>query len=63
MNGAVIGKGASVEYSIIDNGAFIGENASVGGPKENGGLTVVAGGVTVGKDAVISPGAVAEEDI
>lgn len=42
MDNCVIKSGAVVEYTIIDSGCQIGEDAKVGGPKEEGKLTVIA---------------------
>ena len=52
MSNCAIKKGAKIDYAIIDSGAVIGEGAVIGGPKETSELTVI------GKDVVISAGAV-----
>ncbi len=58
MPGAVVKAGAVVEYSIVAQSAVIGPGAQVGAPpvgQENWGITVVAQGVHVGADAVVTP--------
>ena len=69
MPGAVIKKGAKVSYSIIAENTVIEENAVVGECPEdskdldNWGVTVVAEGVRVGKNAVVAPKTILEEDV
>ncbi len=69
MPGAVIKKGAKVSYSILAENTVIEENAIVGecpensNDLENWGVTVVAEGVNVGKNAVIPPKTILENDV
>ncbi len=58
MPGAVIKKGAKVKYSIIAEDVTVEENASIGAEPdynnaEQWGITVIGGGLTVGKNAKI----------
>ncbi len=58
MPGAVIKKGANVKYSIIAEDVTIEENASIGAEPdynnaEDWGITVIGGGLTVGRNAQI----------
>ena len=66
MPGAIIKKGAKVYYSIVAENAIIEENAIVGTPpdgSENWGIAVIAGGVTIGNGATVSPSAMIREDV
>ena len=66
MPGAVVKAGATVEYAIVAEDAYIGANARVGGPPDGSdswGIAVVASGVTVGEQAVVSPGAMVREAV
>ena len=63
MEGAVVEPGARVEYAIVDRGAFIGAGARVGGPVEDGKLTVLADHVRIGEGAVVAAGMEVTEDI
>lgn len=63
MEGAVVEPGAQVEYAIVDRGAFIGAGARVGGPVEDGKLTVLADHVRIGEGAVVAAGMEVTEDI
>ena len=66
MPGAVVKAGAKVAYSIVAENAVIEAEAVVGSaPNDdpNWGIAVVAGGVTVGEKAVISPSAMIREDV
>ena len=66
MPGAVVKKGAVVSYAIVAEGAVIEEGATVGAPPTDDpdwGIAVVAGGVTVGPNAVIKPSAMIREDV
>ncbi|MBR0130056.1 MAG: glucose-1-phosphate adenylyltransferase [Firmicutes bacterium] len=56
MDGAVIKAGAKVEYAIIDYDVVIGENASIGGPREGGSLSVVAKGISIPAGKTIGSG-------
>lgn len=55
MSGCVIRKGAHVDYSIVDRDSVIGEGASVGGPKDNNRLTIVAAGQEIGPGGTVAP--------
>ena len=66
MPGAVVKAGAQVSYAIVAEGAVVEARAVVGSaPDENPdwGIAVVAGGVTVGEEAVVSPSAMVREDV
>ena len=69
MPGSVIKKGAKVRYSIISENVIVGENAEIGvdpsykKPDEEWGITVVGGGLNVGKNAVIGAGKMIREDV
>ncbi len=66
MPGAVVKAGAQVSYAIVAEDAVIEARAVVGSaPTESPdwGIAVVAGGVTVGEDAVVSPSAMVREDV
>ena len=59
MAGTVVKAGAKVEYSIIDEEVVIGENATVGAPKDSGlGLDEKGKGIAViGRNTVVEAGA------
>jgi glucose-1-phosphate adenylyltransferase len=57
MEDVVIGENATVEYSIIDASAKIGEGAMVGGPRESGEIAVVGASVVIESGASVAPGA------
>ena len=64
MGNNVIGKGASVKYSIIDSNVNIGADAKVGEDKEtapSGGIAVIGSGVTVPDGTVIKAGSMISE--
>ncbi|MEG1778395.1 MAG: glucose-1-phosphate adenylyltransferase, partial [Angelakisella sp.] len=69
MPGSVIKSGASVQYAIIAENVTIEENATVGcrpeciDDKDKWGIAVVAGGVTVGKNATVPPKAMLDHDV
>ena len=66
MPGAKVKAGAKVYYSIVAENATIGAEAVVGSAPdggENWGIAVVAGGVTVGEKATVSPKAMIREDV
>ncbi len=69
MPGSVIKAGAVVEYSIIAENVVIGENARIGcrpenvEDKENWGVTVIAKGIHIGKNANIPAKAMIEQDV
>ena len=66
MPGAVVKKGATISYSIIAENSVIEANATVGSdPCEdpNWGIAVVAGGLTVGENAIVAPSAMIREDV
>ena len=66
MPGTVVKKGAKVYYSIVAENAVIEADAVVGAAptgQEGWGIAVVAGGVTVGPKATVSPSAMIREDV
>lgn len=69
MPGSVIKAGAVVEYSIVAENVVIGENAQVGDrpenikDKANWGVTVIAKGIHVGKNAKVPAKAMIEKDV
>ncbi|RHR10663.1 glucose-1-phosphate adenylyltransferase [Pseudoflavonifractor sp. AF19-9AC] len=66
MPGAVVKAGAQVSYSIVAEDAVVEARALVGSAPDdnpNWGIAVVAGGVTVGEGAVVSPSAMVREDV
>ena len=66
MPGAVVKAGAQVSYSIVAENAVVEARALVGSAPDdnpNWGIAVVAGGVTVGEGAVVSPSAMVREDV
>ena len=66
MPGAVVRKGASVAYAIVAEDAVIEAGAQVGTPPTDDpgwGIAVVAGGVTIGREAVVAPSAMVREDV
>ena len=59
----VIGKGASVSYSIIDTGVCIGDGAWVGAPKGDGvEIAVIGEDVEIAAGAVVPAGAMISEE-
>ena len=56
MDNCVIKKGAVVEYAIVDSGCEIGEDAKVGGPKDEGKLTVIAKDNKIRKNGKVKQG-------
>ena len=66
MPGTVVKKGAKVSYAIVAENAIIEADAVVGAAptgQEGWGIAVVAGGVTVGPKATVSPSAMIREDV
>ncbi len=69
MPGTVIKAGAVVQYAIVAENAVIEENAVVGARPEDvenlddWGVAVVGSGVTVGKNGVVAPKAMVDEDV
>ena len=69
MPGTVIKEGAVVQYAIVAENAVIEENAVVGARPEDvenlddWGVAVVGSGVTVGKNGVVAPKAMVDEDV
>lgn len=63
MKDVKIRKGAKVEYAIIDAGAEIGENAKVGGAKEENDITVIATEVKVCEGGEVASGTILEQDV
>ena len=66
MPGTVVKKGAKVSYAIVAENAVIEADAVVGAAptgQEGWGIAVVAGGVTVGPKATVSPSAMIREEV
>lgn len=69
MPGSVIKAGAVVEYSIVVENVVVGENAQVGDrpenieDKANWGVTVIAKGIHIGKNAKVPAKAMIEKDV
>lgn len=69
MPGSVIKAGAVVEYSIVAENVVVGENAQVGDrpenieDKANWGVTVIAKGIHIGKNAKVPARAMIEKDV
>ncbi len=66
MPGAVVKSGAKVYYTIVAENGVIESGAQVGAPPDDSpdwGIAVVASGVTIGKDAVVSPHAMIRKDV
>ena len=66
LPGTVVKKGAKVSYAIVAENAVIESDATVGAAPtgaEGWGIAVVAGGVTVGPKATVSPSAMIREDV
>ena len=66
MPGAVVRAGAQVSYAIVAEAAVIEAGAVVGSAPNDDpkwGIAVVASGVTVGEQAVVSPGAMVREAV
>ena len=66
MPGTVVKAGAKVSYAIVAENAVIEAGATVGAAptgESNWGIAVVAGGVTVGEKAVVSPSAMIRKDV
>ena len=66
MPGATVKEGAKVYYSIVAENATVEAGAVVGSApdgSENWGIAVVAGGVTIGEKATVSPKAMIREDV
>ena len=66
MPGTVVKAGAKVSYAIVAEDAVIEADATVGAAptgEPNWGIAVVAGGVTIGEKAVVSPSAMIREDV
>ena len=58
MSGSVVGRDATLSYSLIDSNVEIGEGAAVGGPvrcKE--GVTVIGDGTKIADGETVAPGA------
>ena len=69
MPNSVVKAGAVVEYSIVAEDVVIGENAKIGcrpessEDKENWGVTVIAKGVHIGKNAEVAAKSMIEQDV
>ena len=66
MPGAVVKAGATVSYSIVAENAVVEAGARVGAPPNadpKWGIAVVAGGVTIGEKATVSPSAMIRADV
>ena len=66
MPGVTVRAGAKVEYSIVAENAVVEQDAQVGSEPDadpDWGVAVVAGGVTVGRGAVVSAHAMVREDV
>ena len=66
MPGATVKEGAKVYYSIIAENATVEAGATVGSAPDGSdgwGIAVVAGGVTMGEKAAVSPKAMIREDV
>ena len=69
MPGSVIKAGAVVEYYIVAENVVVGENAQVGDrpenieDKANWGVTVIAKGIHIGKNAKVPAKAMIEKDV
>ena len=66
MPGTVVKAGAKVSYAIVAEDAVIEAGATVGAAptgEPNWGIAVVAGGVNIGENAVVSPSAMIREDV
>ena len=67
MPGVTVKAGAVIEYSIIAERAVVEENARVGTPPDgtdpDWGVAVVAGGVTVGENAVVTAHAMVRDNV
>ena len=69
MPGSVIKAGAVVEYSIVAENVVVGENAQAGDrpenieDKANWGVTVIAKGIHIGKNAKVPAKAMIEKDV
>ncbi len=66
MPGATVKEGAKVYYSIIAENATVEAGATVGSAPDGSdgwGIAVVAGGVTIGERAAVSPKAMIREDV
>lgn len=69
MPNAVVRAGARVEYAIVAEGAVIGEDCQVGGRPETSashdawGITVLSGGVNLGKGTVVPAGTMVSSDL
>lgn len=66
MPGATVKEGAKVSYSIIAENATVEAGATVGSAPDGSdgwGIAVVAGGVTIGEKAAVSPKAMIREDV
>ena len=69
MPGVVVRSGAAVRYAIVAENAIIGKNAVVGelpeamSNAEDWGVSVIASGVSVGADCVVSAKAMIETDV
>ncbi len=69
MPGSVIKKGAKVRYAIVAENVVVEENAKVGETPElvadvaDWGVAVVGAGLNIGKNAVVKPCAMVQEDV
>ena len=66
MPGAVVRRGARVAYAIVAEDAVIEADAQVGTPPNDDpgwGIAVVAGGVTIGREAVVAPSAMVRDNV
>ena len=66
MPGTVVKSGAKVSYAIVAENAVIEAGATVGAAptgEPGWGIAVVASGVTIGEQAVVSPSAMIREDV
>ena len=66
MPGTVVKAGASLSYALVAEDAVVEAGAVVGAPPDDSpgwGIAVVAGGVTVGEKATVTPSAMVREDV
>ena len=62
----VVRRGARVAYAIVAEDAVIEADAQVGTPPNDDpgwGIAVVAGGVTIGREAVVAPSAMVRDNV
>lgn len=64
MNGVTVKAGAKVDYTIVDHDTVIGENACIGGSREEGEpLTVIACDLELSQKSAVPAGTTLEENI